>query len=505
MTQLSPNLKELDHSPLLNTDYRLNHIYHIVNKNGQREIFKQNSVQRLVSENKSKRKIILKARQMGVSTNELIRQLDFVLFGTNKTACILAHEQDAIEKLFRIPRRAYEYMDQAYKPELYKGGGSKYEMFFPKNNSRIYCDLESRGDTIHWLHISEMAFVKERDRVMATIESVPMNGIITVETTPNGMNHFYEDWMNEHSNYDRLFYPWFLHDEYKIKEHDIQPKDLTEDEKSLLKNGLSKHKVHISVDQIAYRRYKQRELKEMFKQEYPEDDATCFLTSGNCPFNLAIIKSMYDSAKKPIEEINGIKIYERQKSGEIYVIGGDPAEGVNGDASAAHVFKVSNREQVATFRSKHLKPSEFADKLVEMANMYSKGWPGCLMGVERNNHGHAVLLKLDEILEYSNIYRTRKENKKTEIEEVKLGWPTDRITRPLMLDTFIEGVESGSIILNDRETLGECLTLINNDGKVEAAEGKHDDLVISAAISIQMCIEEAKLSIYDGIANRIKI
>jgi hypothetical protein len=423
----------------------------------------------------------------------------------NKTACILAHEQDAIEKLFRIPRRAYEFLDEEVKPELYKGGGSKYEMYFPTNNSRIYCDLESRGDTIHWLHVSEMAFVKERDRVMATIESVPMNGIITIETTPHGMNHFYDDWMNLESNYAKCFFPWFLHDEYKIDLHELLLKDLTEDENRLLKYGLSKYGVHISMDQIAFRRYKQRELKQMFKQEYPEDDATCFLTSGNAPFNLEVIKPMLDNAPKPIEVIDGLKIYEKKKPGEIYVMGADPAEGVNGDYSACHVFKVSNREQVASFRSKHLKPSEFADRLAQIAELYSDKYPPLLMGVERNNHGHAVLLKLDEILGYMNIYRTKKENKKTELEEIKLGWATDRITRPLMLDIFIEGVESGSIILNDRETLAECLTLINNEGKIEAEEGKHDDLVIAAAISIQMCIEESKFSLYDGIANKIKI
>jgi hypothetical protein len=214
---------------------------------------------------------------------------------------------------------------------------------------------------------------------------------------------------------------------------------------------------------------------------------------------------MYDNAPKPIEVVDGIKIYERQKGGEVYVIGADPAEGVNGDASAAHVFKVSNREQVATFRSPHHKPSEFADVLVKMASMYGRGWPPPLLAVERNNHGHAVLLKLDEVLEYGNIFRTRKENKKTELEEIKLGWPTDRVTRPLMLDTLIEGVENGTVILNDRETLGECLTLVNNEGKIEAEEGKHDDTVIAAAISVMMCIEESKLGVYSDVGNKIRI
>lgn len=459
----------------------------------------------MVGESKAKRKIILKSRQVGISTNELIRQLDFTLFQQNKTALILAHEQDAIEKLFRIPRRAYDAMKDEIKPDIYKGGGSKYEMFFPKNNSRIYCDLESRGDTIHWLHISERAFIKERSRVLATLECVPLDGIVTVESTPNGMNDFYEDWMDEESNYEKLFYPWFLHEEYVITNHELTKKDLTDDELKLIASAKSKYAMDITLDQIAFRRFKQRELKKMFIQEYPENDITCFLTSGNNPFDLSIVKPLYDSCKKPINVQNGIRFYEKKEKDEEYAIGADTAEGVNGDASAAHVFKVSTREQVAAFHSSNCKPSEFADVIMEMANMYTNAYPGPIVCVERNNHGHAVILKLDEFHNYPNLFRTRKENKKTEREEIKIGWTTDRVTRPLMIDTFIEGVENGTIILNDRQTLGECLTLTNNEGKIEAEETKHDDLFIAACIAVQMCIEEsASLELYSNVGSKIK-
>jgi hypothetical protein len=120
------------------------------------------------------------------------------------------------------------------------------------------------------------------------------------------------------------------------------------------------------------------------------------------------------------------------------------------------------------------------------------------LGVERNNHGHAVILKLDEILNYPNLF-------KHDPESEKIGWITDKVTRPIMVNTFIEGVENHTIKLNDKETLSECLTLVNKDGKIQAEEGKRDDLFIAAAISIQLCIEEARSDIYSDIANLIKI
>ncbi len=490
--------------PWRNPEWRLENLYHIVDKDSRRLKFKRNNIQRQVSLMAAKRKMILKSRQVGISTQEILKMFDYVMFNRNVTACILAHEQDSIKKLFRIPRRAYKFGEDnpKYKlfPDVDRGGGSKHEMFFPSINSRIYCDLESRGDTIHWLHISEYAFSKEPDRVKATIESVPINGIVTIESTPNGMsNDFYSEWMRQDSNYTKCFYPWFFHEEYQIKNHGITQTDLTDDEIKCIAQAKALYKVDLSLDQIAFRRFKQRELKHLFGQEYPEDDASCFLTSGNSPWTLSILKPLFDNAPEPIDVIDDIRIYEEHQPGEDYVISGDPAEGVEGDSSAAHVFRVRDRKQVAAYHSNTDKPHEFAIKLIQMSGLYSGRYP-CLIGVERNNHGHAVLLALDIVHDYPNIYRPDPDDPE------KLGWITDKITRPLMIDKLIEGVENGTVKLLDRPTLGECLTVVTNEsGKILAERPNHDDLFIGAAIGVEMCIEESKLGIYSDIGNKIKI
>lgn len=492
----------INKSPLLSRDWRLQHCYSVVDKSGHRVKFKPNNIQNMLSKKTAKRRRILKSRQVGISTYELIKLLDYVLWSKNKTACIIAHEQDAIEKLFRIVRRAYEFMDPAIKPELYKGGGSKYEMFFPKINSRIYCDLESRGDTIHALHISEKAFIKEINRVKATVECVPMDGFVTEETTPNGMNHFYDDWMDPTSNYQNVFFPWYLHEEYLIEAHDLTQKMLTSDELHLIKYAKDNFDTVISLAQIAFRRFKQSELKGLFKQEYPEDDASCFLTSGGNPFDLEILKKLYDNAPQPLRVVDGLRIYKEHEKNKIYVLGADTAEGVGGDKSAVHVFNATNREQVAVWHG-NCKPGEFAEKLVEIADLYKtkftnqpEEWPE--IAPERNNHGHAVLLKLDEILNYPNIYKMKN-------QQDKYGWITDKVTRPIMINAFIEGVENGTIKIYDRATLGECLTLVNDNGKIQAEDGKHDDLFIAACISVQLCIEQPDMSIYHNVSNLIKV
>ena len=245
---------------------------------------------------------------------------------------------------------------------------------------------------------------------------------------------------------------------------------------------------------IFFRRAKQVELKNLFKQEYPEDEASCFLASGNPAIDLVVVSDILKNIKKPIKELNSIKIYEYKNNHTRYAIGVDTAEGVGGDFSTASVFDVKRKKQVATLRGQY-KPSDFAHKLFELAKIYERpGGQMPLLAVERNNHGHSVLLELNEHIHYPNLYYHSDE---------KLGWLTDRVSRPIMIDAFIDGVENRTIELTDEETLKECLTLINNNGKIEADTGKHDDCVMSSAIGVQMCIKMGELDLYENIGKRI--
>lgn len=478
---------------LKDKDWRLNNLYKIINKDGSRVTFQENAIQRRIRISRARRKRILKARQFGVSTGCIIDMFDDTIWNTDRTNVIIAHEKDSIQKLFRIVTRAYKFMPEEAVPRLDRGGGSKYELFFPEINSRIYCDLESRGDTIHRLHISEAAFVKEPSRIKATKEAVPLNGMVTEETTPNGMgNHFYDDWVDPNTAYENLFFPWYCYPEYRIEGADLG--ELTLEETALIDKAKRLYQIDITKEQIAFRRFKRSDLKGLFMQEYPEDDQTCFLSSGNSVMNLVVVKEILDQAPKPIYDDGAIKRYRNVDKSGVYVIGADTAEGVGGDLSAACVWNVRTKEQVATLRG-HMKPSDFAHKLYELAKMYvvrKEFWP--LLGVERNNHGHAVLLELDEHIKYRNLYKGKDE---------RVGWVTDRVTRPIMLNGLIDAVESRNWNFYDRQTLQECLTLVNEDGKIQAAEGKHDDTIIAAAIGLQMCAEAGSLELYSDIKSKI--
>lgn len=472
--------------------WRLNNLYKIVTKEGELATFKQNPVQAVINKSKAKRKMVLKARQFGVSTNELLKLYDKTIFTRNVTNGILAHENDGIKKLFRIVKRAYDFSEPEIKPQIDRGGGSKYEMYFPAINSRIYCDLESRGDTIHNLHISEVAFMKDKSRLKATLQAVPLGGCVTLESTPNGMEEFYEMWVDKDQPYEKLFFPWFIFPEYQINPQG-QRVELTYEEKEFKKKAKKLYGVNITKGQLLFRRFKQKELGSLFIQEYPEDDVSCFLSSGASFFNLKTVKDRLDNCKQPLTDKGYIKIYEPYNKEHHYVCGADTAEGVGSDFSVGVIINITTKEQVAEIRG-HFKPYDFAHELNNLCMEYQKGdrYPP-LLAVERNNHGHAVLLELDKHIKYRNLYKTK---------DGKIGWVTDKITRPIMLNAFREAVENNSIIFNSEDLLKECLTLVVNNGKPEAMDGKHDDCVIAGSIAAQMLIEESTIPL-QNIANKI--
>lgn len=475
--------------------WRLNHLYKIVDKRGRLITFKENGIQKRINDAPSRYKRILKYRQGGVSTNEILKACDDVFFRRNRTACILAHQNDGLELLFNMVRGAYKFMPDELKPRLDRGGGSKYEMFFPDLNSRIYADLEVRGGTINRLHISEAAFA-DKNRIKATKEAVPIEtGIITEETTPNGMgNHFYRAWVDRDANYERMFFPWYVDPQYQIDPTGVG--ELTDEERDFVSKAKRLYGVDITPGQIAFRRFKQRDLKELFQQEYPEDDITCFLASGHAPFDLNLIQKMIDAAPEPISDDGSTVIFRDYDPKCRYVMGCDTAEGVRSDFSFAVVLEAKSLEVVAIYRSNKIKPGDFAKSIVDLAKRYQRGgspWP--LVAVERNNHGHAVLLALNQILCYPNLYR--------DPNDEQLGWKTNMVSRPVMIDTFIEAVEEKQLKLNSKAILYECLTLVDNGGKIEAEDGEHDDGVIAASIALQMVVKHGRFDLYDNLADKI--
>ena len=488
--------------------WRMNNLYHIVDKDGNDILFNFNTEQQklwdacFVDGVLVKDANVLKARQLGITTFFVLCYLDDVLWMENINAYIQSDKKISIEKIFRIATYAYKSMKKIIPeitPELDRGGGSKHEYYFPSNNSRIYVGLEHRSATVHRLHLSETA-LQDKTKIGATTSAVPWNVRYSSETTPNGMNWYYDDWGLANIAYRKnFFFAWFYRDEYSLPDIDTGP--TTGKEKKYIANIRKTSGYTLTKEQIEFRRMKIASLKsvDMFDQEFPYDDESCFMRSSSSVFDVDNLKTVIANLKPEIEWVDDIKIMIPYSSKDYYVCSADPAEGVGRDNSIGVILN-SKAQQCAIFSSNKLKPKQFAKKLVNMCELYgAKKLKPPIMAVERNNHGHAVLLELKDYLYYPNLFYYSDDRDRP-------GWFTDKVTRPVMLDTLVDGVDNGTVQINDIETAKECITFVNNEGKPQAEDGKKDDRVIAMAIGVQMVIRNCpNMDMYDNIDEYILV
>lgn len=484
--------------------------------------------QATVKAGKPPRYLLLKYRRGGFTTIE--QGMSYALASRNRniTVMTLAQDGDTTARIFRIPKLMHERDPEA--PDI-KGVGNQYRLEFPALNSLFYVGTAAgrgvgRGDTLSRVHWSEVAWsclgynqtIKQRD-ILTGLSEAASHGEIVLETTPNGSEMFremYSDaklgkndwtpvfipWFQDHTNFDELADP----DE---AEHIV--KTLDEDEKRLVdKHGLS-------PKQIKWRRRKKRELRRMFAQEYPEDDESCWLISGTPFFDPQVLMKLRDYCTSPelsddnvhgLMPINGRVVpggyevtWEKPIPGELYCLGADTSEGLPGcDPGGIAVMNRKTGKQVYSLHG-IFNVRLLADHIVRVAKLYNDA----LTGIERENHGHAVIQKVIDLgmhkphyqggnLYYhgSLQYRTLEENK-----VARAGWTTNVVTRPILLEGLRDWMEAEGALerVMDRHFLNECMTFrLQADGQFAADPGCHDDTVSKWAIANQMRNTEWKRS-----------
>lgn len=228
-----------------------------------------------------------------------------------------------------------------------------------------------------------------------------------------------------------------------------------------------------------------------FVQEYPSDDVEAFIVTGSPVFTATQLSALPVMNVKPREP--GLWVYANPDKAAKYVIGADTSEGVaGGDWSSACVLRVEHvdpiddlpmykAEQVAQLRGRW-EPELFAKKLHELATFYSvapyKRGVGrqVQLGVERNNHGHAVLVVLRQLNPKDDPYAITAWGG-------KLGWNTTATTRPIMYDGFAGAIRGNQIDIHDPGTISQMSTFAQTKQGGEAQSGYHDDDVTAAAIA----------------------
>jgi hypothetical protein len=493
--------------------WRIQNLYKIKNKRRRTVPMRLNRIQwhifNAIKDADPIRYINVKFRQGGVSTFFLVWHLDDTIFRPNTNTGVLSHKRESLGYLMDIIRLAHRTMPDKLRPGL--GDDSKTGLSFPVLNSRIFVSLSIRSTTVHNLHISEWCLAKDAE-VQASLGAAVPDAHISGESTGNGIaNDGYLTYMDAKAGlngYKGQFFPWFMQEEYRAELNGMDPglvmKSLAKDERGLIELARRDYGLAVSPEQILFRRIKKKALKGIFPQEYPETEADAFITAGNHFFNSKKILSLIQEARawarenEPVQQDDDFTAWEAPRKGDIYAAGADTAEG-GADYSVLKILNVTQRREAFRFRARvNIKT------FYKVCDQWSRAYNNALLAVERNNHGHAVLLGLESDCRYPNLYAEDDERRRRVVvsgktaaqAETKLGWITDKASRHVMLDHLkwaIEGENDEDVdhfqsdfTVYDQELLLECLTFVNADGKFEAEEGKHDDDIVASAIAYQM-------------------
>jgi hypothetical protein len=434
-----------------------------------------NAVQRQFESRRGTRNIVLKARQMGLTTWVAARFFMRTITRPGTLTVQVAHTREAAEEIFRIVHRFYQWLgEDLRKGPLKTSRANARQLIFPEMDSQFRVESAAdrnagRGMTAQNLHCSELArWPADPAETLAGLRATLGPGAeMVLESTPMGMGGcFYQEWHRApETGLVRHFYPWWKEERYVAAPADVST--YTVEERELAdREGLT-------PEQIGYRRQIRANFGSLAKQEYAEDADNCFSTSGECYFDSGTIAARLKEVSCPYRtRYNGeLEIWLPPSVGNEYVVAVDPAGGgTAGDYSAMVVLELKTGVQCAEFAG-HVGGLDLARRAAELASEYNNAW----LVVERNNHGSGVLAYLDSDCRYGRIYE----------ENGQAGWLTSSRTRPAALANLGSALAHAPQRFQSARFLEECRSFVRlPKGGMAALPGTHDDRVMAMAIAL---------------------
>ncbi len=415
--------------------------------------------------------IVLKSRQLGISTLAAAYALWLMLFYKDKNVLCIATKQETAKNMVTKVKFMYNSLPSWLREQnndgTYKKPEEENKLTLRLNNgSQIKATSaasdSARSEAVSLLIIDEAAFIDGIEEIWASAQqTLATGGGAIVLSTPYGTgNWFHKMWVKAESgenNFLPIKLKWNLHPERDQAWRDRQDEDLGD--------------------------------PRLAAQECDCD----FSTSGNTFFYQEHLDGFVsENLKDPLEMRGfdkGYWIFEHPSFNENYMILGDVARGDGSDFSTVQVIKTSNNEQVAEYKGQ-LGTSEFGSLLVQVATEYNNG----LLVCENNNIGWGTVQKIIE-LGYKNLYYSPKSGNVEissylpnyeDMSKFVPGFSMTGATRPLALSRFREIINEKSTIIRSRRLHEEMKVFIWRNGKPEAQSGYNDDLVMPYAAGMYL-------------------
>lgn len=405
--------------------------------------------------------IVLKSRQLGLSTLVALFSLWLMLFNDNYNIVVICTKTETAKNMVNKVKFMYENLPSWLKQG--KPDENNKLTFKLINNSQIKAVSAAgdsgRSEAVSLLIVDEAAFIPNMNELWASIyPTISTGGGCIALSTPNGVgNWFHEKWVKAETSENKFLpikLPWTVHPERDITWRELQDIDLGE------------------------------------RKAAQECDCV-FNSSGNGVFNLNSI-DFYEKnyMQPPVEKrgpTNELWVWEQPDFSKQYSVVADVARGDGTDYSTFHVIEMETVTQVAEYKAQ-IPTKDFGHVLVSIATEYNDA----LLVVENANVGWSVIQTIVE-REYKNLYYSAKNNtEKIDVysniaygdNNMVPGFTTSTRTRPLIISKFDEYFRDRSCIIRSKRLLEEMKVFIWKNNKPEAQYGYNDDLILAFAIAL---------------------
>ena len=407
--------------------------------------------------------IVLKSRQLGISTLVAGFSLWMMIFHKDKNILCIATKQDTAKNMVTKVRFMYENLPSWLKGAEKPLENNKLLLKLP-NGSQVKAVSAAgdagRSEAVSLLLIDEAAFIDSIDEIFASAQqTLATGGGCIALSTPNGTgNWFHQTWQRAETgenSFVPIKLPWTVHPERNQTWRDRQDADL----------GL-----------------------RLAAQECDCD----FSTSGDTVFEPEIISWYEANLMEPIEKRGfdgNLWIYEQPDYSKNYLVTADVARGDGKDYSAFHVFDIETATQVAEYKGQ-IGTRDYGHLLVGVAAEYNDA----LLAIENANVGwDTVQTAIDR--GYRNLYYSSKQEAFTSDQwsrrndndsNMVAGFTTSVKTRPLMIEKFREYTREKACTIRSKRTIEEMKVFIWKNSKAQAQEGYNDDLVMSFSMGLYL-------------------
>ena len=411
----------------------------------------------------NKLNVILKARQLGISTLTAGYSLWMMTFHQDKNVLVIATKQDTAKNLVTKVRVMHANLPSWLKQPCVED--NKLSLSY-KNGSQIKAvssgEDSGRSEALSLLILDEAAFIEKIDTIWAAAsQTLSTGGQCIALSTPNGVGNWFhrtwadaEDGLNDF-NFIRLH--WTVHPE--------REQDWRDEQDRLLGPAMA-------------------------AQECDCD----FITSGQNVIDGVILEEMKNTTcVEPIEKRgidSNLWVWEPADYTKYYIVCADVSRGDSTDYSAFHDIDLEDCRQVAEYKGR-ISTRDYGNMLVNIAQEYNEA----LLVVENNNIGWAAIQQIID-RDYQNLFYTSKDLKyvdtqrqisnKINREERQMvpGFTMSMKTRPLVVAKLEEFFREKAVHVQSNRLIDELFVFIYNGQKAEAMSGYNDDLVMSFAMGL---------------------